>query len=174
MIEQKKSYINWKRVLFIVLLFSILSLIIYVFMFYRNIIESKTVGFDEAERFVLQNTNMKLVNHIYYFQEAEGYFILHSVDDDGNGHLVFLKDNDIFSTNELYIVAETELLSADSLENELRSQCTNCKIVSSQPAMIDQVPLWELAYYDESNRYVIEYKYLKNGQTYEKITLTTN
>lgn len=173
MIEKKKFHINWKRVLLFVLLFSILATFISAFMYYRTIMESKNEGFDEAIEFVLQHTDMIQVNDVNYFQEAEGYFILEATDQSENNYFIFLQDTQPFSTNSLFIVAQSELLSVKTLENEFQNECRNCELVQSKPAMIDHIPLWELTYYDESNRYVIEYKYLKNGQTYEKLRLTT-
>lgn len=170
--QQKKLHINWKRVLFVVLLFSIFVAILYSVWLYHTIQAGKTGRFDEAVAFVLQQTDMERIDDIHYFQEAEGYFILEA--DDGNDdHFVFLRDDETFSINQLYIIPKKEVLSQTAIENSLMNECQSCELVHSKPAMIDKVPLWELTYYDASNRYVIEYKYLKNGQTYEKLKLTT-
>ena|SRR5699024_7316390 len=172
--KQNEFYINWKRVLLIVLLFCLIAVIIYASTFYRYINQSKTEGFPEAEAFVLENSDITEITNIAYFQAEEGYFTLQGQDNQEKQFYAFLKDNKKLSKKQLYIVPFSDVLSVNELEADLSEQCANCTLIQSTPAMIDKQPLWELTYTDDANRYVIEYKYLENGKTFEKLRLTQN
>lgn len=170
--KQTKFQINLPRVLFIVLLFCIILLIIYSLILYRSIEQSRTAGFADAESFVLQNSDIIEIDNISYFQAEEGYFTLIGNDINGGNYYIFLRDDTNFSKEHLYVVSNDDLISPKQLEEEIFTECKNCTLVRSEPAMIDELPLWELTYIDNTNRYVIEYKYLDNGKTFEKLRLT--
>src|SRR5699024_10600072 len=107
-----------------------------------------------------------------YFQADVGFFTLVGKDETEESYYIFLRDDDDFSKDNLYIVTSKDVLTTDQLEQEMLTECKNCKLIRLTPAMIDEIPLWELTYIDEENRYVIEYKYLENGKTFEKLRLT--
>lgn len=170
--NQKQFNINWSRVLFIVLLFCIIFVIIYSTITYRYIVQSRTDGFAEAKSFVLDNSKIETVNDLSYFQAEEGFFTFSGKDKEDNRYYVFLQDNETFSKETLYTVQSSKQISAEQVEQTLIQSCSQCDLIKTQLAIINEIPLWELTYIDESNRYVMEYKYLENGKTFEKISLT--
>lgn len=170
--KQTKFHINLPRVLFIVLLFCIIFLLIYAIFSYRAIEESRTEGFSEAEAFVLQHSNITNIDDISYFQAEEGFFTFLGRDSANEKYYIFLRDDGVFATDDLYVVANKGLVATEELEQEVLARCSDCTLIHSNPAMIDELPLWELTYIDDTNRYVIEYKYLQNGKTFETLRLT--
>jgi|SRR5690625_5130026 len=164
--------INWKRVLFYVLLFSILLFVIYSIFLYRSIMVSKTAGFQEATSFIIEETDIIETNDITYFQADLGYYIVRGITSKNEQVYAYLEDTDPFSTNKLYVIDTNHLLTKEQLEQSVTESCASCQLIHSTPAMIEQFPLWELTYIDESERYVIEYKYLETGQTFETLKLT--
>jgi len=169
---QNKIQINWKRVLLYVLLFCILIIIFYLVLTFRQIYKSKVERFDKVEAFVYEHTTVNSIENIEYFQDEEGYYTLIAEDRTGEKVYVFLRNDKKFSKNHLYIVKAKDMVAPESLESELKSDCISCELIRSTPAMIDGIPLWELTYIDNDDRYVIEYKYLENGETYEKLRLS--
>lgn len=168
----KKNSIPWKRVLLFVLLFCIILAIIYGVYSLRQIYKSKVDRHDEVEAFVIEHSDITSIQEIDHFQDEEGYYTLIAEDKKGEMVYVFLRDDESFSTKNLYIVPAKTMKEPETFEDKLKENCKACEIVRSAPAMIDGVPLWELTYYDEEDRYVIEYKYLENGNTYEKLSLS--
>lgn len=169
---QKKINFNWPRVLLSVLFFCIIFIIVYFAIFYRSIESSRTDGYDEATSFVLNNSQITDVENVNYFQAEEGFFTFSATNKAEESFFVFLRDDEPLSKEHLYVVPKSELISIEQLESELLQECSDCTLISSTPAMIDELPLWELTYTDEANRYVIDYKYLENGKTFEKLRLT--
>lgn len=172
--QPKKFYISWKRVLIFVLLFCIIGIIVYVALLYRAIEQNRTEGFTDANQFVLEHSTIEEIERTSYFQANQGYFVMEGNDKDKRSFYIFLGDNQPLTADDLYIVPTTESISAEIIEQTLLKECDGCTLINTTPAMIDQYPLWELTYHDEYNRYVIEYKYLENGKTFEKIKLSKN
>lgn len=170
--RQKKFHINWPRVLLIVLLFCIICLLIYGAMFYRTIENTRTDRFDEAKDYVLEQSPIKNITHISHFQDVEGFFTFLGENKENEVMYVFLRDDEQFTKEQLYIIPENKVTKADEIKQIWAAECADCTLVRLTPAMVEQFPLWEVTYIDESNRYVIEYKYLENGKTYETIRLT--
>src|SRR5699024_8667773 len=146
--KQTKFQINLPRVLIIVLLFCIIFIIIYAFMLYRSIEQSRTAGFADAKSFVLENSDISEIMDISYFQAEEGFFTFLGKNDLTENYYVFLRDDSVLSKENLYIVSSENLISTEKLEQEILTECENCTLVRSTPAMIDEIPLWELTYID--------------------------
>ena len=148
----------------------LISLIIYFSLFYRSILQSKTEGFEETKQIVSETLNMK-VEDIYQFQEKESYHILLTTDDENKKWIVFVPLSEQLNKEDFIIIEADEVLSRETIEANWQQNCEQCELVKSNPAMIDNIPLWELTYKDRSNRYVIEYVTLKDGTKYEQLRL---
>lgn len=161
---------NWNRVIGVAVTLLLISLIIYFSLFYRSILQSKTEGFEETKQIVSETLNMK-VEDIYQFQEKESYHILLTTDNENKKWIVFVPLSEQLNKEDFIIIEADEVLSRETIEANWQQNCEQCELVKSNPAMIDNIPLWELTYKDRSNRYVIEYVTLKDGTTYEQLRL---
>lgn len=170
--RQREININWLRVLLFVLLFCIIAIIVYTSILYRTIEKGRTIGFESAEQFVLQNSDIEELSEAIYFQAEEGYFTFVATGADEDAFYVFLRDDETFKEEGLYILPASQFVPVEELESSVLTDCSKCSLINSTLAMIDEVPLWELTYVDDRNRYVIEYKYLENGKSFEKLMLT--
>ncbi|HZW68868.1 MAG TPA: hypothetical protein VFF20_09760 [Pseudogracilibacillus sp.] len=170
--RQREVNINWLRVLLFVLLFCIIATIVYASILYRTIEKDRTTGFESAEQFVLKNSDIAELSEATYFQAEEGYFTFVATGADEEALYVFLRDEETFKEEDLYILSAGQFVPVEELEGSVLTDCAKCSLLNSTLAMIDEVPLWELTYTDDANRYVIEYKYLENGKTFEKLRLT--
>lgn len=137
---------------------------------YRTILEGKLEGVDETTSIVSQSLNMK-VDEVYFFQEKEGYHIAFTKDENNDEWIVFVPLEDEIKKENFILLEKEDVLSKEEIESKWQQNCTQCELIDSTPAMIDQIPLWELTYRDNSNRYVIEYILLKDGSVYEQLRL---
>lgn len=170
--NNKKFQIHWPRVLFFVLLFCIIAIVIYSIYFYRYIENSKLAGVEEAESFILDKIEVSELGDPSYFQGEEGYFIFSAKNDKSKPVYIFLRDDDSFSSKHLFVLEKDKFLSTGEIEGLLMKDCDNCQLIGSTPAMIDKIPLLEVTYIDERDRYVLEYRYLESGKTFETLRLT--
>lgn len=164
------NWLNWKRVLILLMLLVLLVGALYAFFFYRHIQDARTDYFEETEAFVKEETSITAVDEIFHFQEAESYYIVYGKDDKGKKWVLFNpgKNKDPEKTMRF---PEADMLSEKEIEKEWQADCASCTLKNAVPAMIKEEPLWELTYMDEKNRYILEYRSMEDGSTFEKLTL---
>lgn len=170
MMNEKVKWMNWKKavILCVVILFILLS--IYVISFLQNIEKSKLVDFETTEKLIFQLTDITSIDKAYQFQDEQGYHIVYGKDAKEN-LIVFVPIQEKTSKDDLVIISADSVQTKDQIEKKWATECTTCTLTSSSPAMINKKALWELAYTDQSNRYVIEYVSMETGSTYEKMRL---
>src|SRR5690625_2695787 len=168
--KQKVSWINWRRIIVIFLVFVFILLVIYLSFMYRSIMHSKSDGLDETKEIVSTSLDLN-VDEVYHFQEELGYHIAFASDAEDEDWIVFVPLEEEIKKEDFIVMEANSVLSQEEIENNWLSDCNSCQLIKSGPAMIDQIPLWELTYKDSSNRYVIEYVTLKDGSIYEQLRL---
>lgn len=168
--KQKAVLFNWTRIIAIAIIILIIILIVYFGLFYRSILQSKTEDYERTKSVVRESLNMN-INEIYSFQEKEGYHILFTTDNKNKDWIVFVPLSEELKKENFIVIENNEVLSKEEIESLWQNNCKNCELIKSKPAMIDNIPLWELTYKDQSSRYVIEYITLKDGTTYEQLRL---
>src|SRR5699024_4042284 len=109
---------------------------------------SKESNFDETKKFVLNETDISKINHLYHFQEEKSYYILEGQDEQGEKWLVFNLEKNR-DPNKLEMYKMDELVGEKQIEQNWRRECSSCTLNKSSPAMINETPLWELTYMDE-------------------------
>lgn len=166
----KLNWLNWKRVITLFLLLVLLVGAIYTFLLYRHIQDTRTDYFEETESFIKAETSIRSIDKTFHFQESESYYIVYGKDDTGKKWVLFNpgKNKD---PKKLRKFPEEEMISQKEAEQKWQADCTSCTLKKSVPAMVEGEPLWELTYRDEHNRYILEYRYMKDGSIYEKLTL---
>ena len=168
--KEKVNWIDWKKLVGLLLVFLFISLIVYFSFFYRSVLHSKNEGIEKTESIVSEELNME-VNEIYHFQEKEGFHIAFATDEQNQDWIVFVPLNEQIDKEDFILVEANQVMSQEQIESRWMNDCNQCELVKSGPAMIDNIPLWELTYKDSSNRYVIEYVTLKDGSIFEQLRL---
>lgn len=163
----KKTSFNLLTLFLIVFLIIALIVLVYFIYTYNAIQQSKQSGFAKTKSDVLKQTELVEIDHVERFQEIDEYHIVFGKTEENEEQIVFVpKTNE---DEELTIVNLTDIISKEEIEKQWLSQCKQCKLISIKPAILNQTPLWELTYYDDSNRYVFDYVSLYDGSDFEKI-----
>lgn len=169
--KQINYWLNWKNIFILVSVFILLFLFSYFTYTYIKIENSKVTDGEKTEQFIFKETDLTTVDSIYQFQEEESFHIIIGSDNEGNKSIVFVPVKKSLSKDDLVVLSLNELVSVEQIEEEWQRECDQCTLIHSNPAMINEQPLWELTYTDHSNRYVIEYISLKDGKIYEQLRL---
>lgn len=172
--KSKKNNVNFAKIIFYLALIFVILIIGYFFIIYYQILNDKHDGYDSAVNYILSETNVNEITDVTYFQEEDGYFIMSGIDDEAEQVFVYLLDKEPFVKTNVIIVSKNNFIAEDKLLASWQNECTNCELIDMTPAMIKGVPLWEITYIDENNRYVIEYKTKTNGEIYEQLRFTQN
>ncbi|MBP1969583.1 uncharacterized protein YpmB [Virgibacillus natechei] len=159
----RRGKIFW---IFLILLILLVSCFIYVIFLYLDIQESKTAGFEETERQIIQATSITEIEKIEQFNGAEAYHVIFGKNEDNEEKIIFypLEGNE----KTLTTVEKNEIVLAETIKSGWSEQCTGCEFINIVPAMVDDEPLWELAYNDDSNRYILDYLSMYDGSRYEQ------
>lgn len=167
---KRKALINWKVVFIFVLLMAFIGVIIYITTFYRTLVDSKVENQTTITSFITKSNLLTSIDEIYDVQAEERFYILQGVDSKNIEQLVFVPYKDDLKKAEILTFKTNDLKKQADIEASWQSECEACLLKKSNPSMIDEKPLWELAYLDASDRYVIQYISLKDGKTYEQLT----
>src|SRR5690625_3105891 len=165
--QQKSTWIKW---VMIILLVIILAFLTYMIVLYNNIQQDKQAGFSETKEIVLRETELTEISEIDRYHGEFAYHVVFGSTEDNEHKMVYVP-----LTNEeqdLITIDQSEIVSKETLENQLQNECNTCKIISIIPGMEDNEPLWELTYVDASDRYVLEYVSLYDATQYEQFRFT--
>lgn len=160
---------NWFKWGLIALIIIVIAIAIYFVLLYNNIQQSKVAGFANSEEKVLQQTALTEIDAIYRFHGEKAYHIMFGNTKKNDKKVVFypLKKDE----KDLTIINQTEIMTKDSIQNQWNKECNACKLIGIVPAMINNEPLWEITYVDQTNRYVFDYLSIYDGSRYEQLSL---
>lgn len=172
---KKVNKLNVKKIIFYLSLLFLGLIISYFVVLYYEIINDKEKHFDAAQQFILQETTINNITAIDYFQGENGYFIMHGHDERTNQAVdIYLLDEKPFQKDYVKIFAANRFISLEEITYTWQHTCKGCELRKITPAMIDEIPLWEITYIDEEQRYVIEYRTKTDGETVEQLRFTRN
>lgn len=183
--QQSLTWFSWKRLIIILVLVFLLLIAIYIFSISKQIKASKTDGFEQSTSMILEDTDIIEIDEMYAFQHDILYHIGYGKNKQKDKLIAFVpkttakkenqKDKDKQkkenSTKEIITVKVSEIVSKKEIESKWNKECEQCMLKSSAPAMIDEVPLWELTYLDTNGRFVFEYIELEDGEIYEQLKM---
>lgn len=140
----------------------------YLIYFYNSIESNKSEGHDETIKYIYDMTDIVTIDKITSFQSNELFHIATGEDTKGEKVIVFLplEDKENFT-----IVPLSETISEAKIIEKWDSFCVKCTSLTTNYAMIEGEPLWELTYDDGSNRYVFDYFSLDDGEQFEQLRL---
>lgn len=167
----KRALINWKVVFILLLLIVCIGIIIYITTFYRTLVDSKVENRSAIASFVLESNLLKTIEEIDDVQAEERFYIVKGTDKKQIERLIFIPHKEDVKEKDVLKFKTKDLRKQEDIETSWQKECNGCSLKKSNPSMIEKKPLWELAYTDASNRYIIQYISLEDGKIYEQLTL---
>lgn len=167
--KKAKTSLSLFKVILLILGFIFLVMTIYFVMTYYSIQTSKTKGFQKTNDLVLEMTDLSEINETVRFQEIDTYHIVQGKTTENSDQYIFVPISN--PDEDLTIVNQADIINKDEIEKQWSANCDQCQLVAIKPAMMNHTPLWELTYYDASNRYVFDYVTMDDGSEFERIRL---
>jgi len=164
---------NVKTILIIVLVVLCLLLIgaiYYSIHIYQTINTTKNSELNKTKTTLINDNVMAEINEMYDFHDEKSYHIFKGKNNDGIEQFVFVSLDD---DNKQIIIDVDDTISKQQAIDKSTKDCQQCKVVKTNPAMIGNLSLWEIIYYDDNERYVINYISMKNGQQIEQLRLVS-
>jgi len=133
---------------------------------YQKILDNKTHGFEETKNVILEQTSITEIVKVERYHGEKPYHIVYGKTEDGEERIIFYplqgKKKNITS------ISMKDMLSRDEILSLWSSNCNNCQFVKITPGIISEDIVWELTYYDQNNRYSIDYLSIDDGTVYEQ------
>ncbi|MBP2078301.1 DUF5590 domain-containing protein [Oceanobacillus polygoni] len=154
----KSNWLLWSSLSLLVIL---LGLGIYGIVLYNNLYDSKTAGFDETSRQILSQTSITEIEKIEQYNGSKAYHVLFGSNDADEEKLIFYPLEG--KEKSLTTIDKSEILTEEEIISRWQSECNSCKLIKVTPALEDDEALWEIAYNDVNDEYVLDYKSIYDG-----------
>lgn len=165
--SQKRVPASLKWSLLIILGILVIVLVFGIFL-YKDIQASKIEGYSETEKAVLNETELESVEQVTHFYGEETFHIALGHTKEQDEKLVFVPQDEDQEATEMVVIDQEDIMSKEDIIAVWTEQCSDCKLIKINPAMIKEEPLWEMTYRDDTNRYVIDYLSIYDGTEYEQ------
>ncbi|RKQ37638.1 DUF5590 domain-containing protein [Oceanobacillus halophilus] len=157
---------KWLRTILIILsIAAIIGLALGIYL-YQDIMEEKRAGFDDTKEIIMSQTSITKVEQIDRFHGDKAYHIVYGENDKKEKKIIFYPlegtEKNITTVNTSDIIKKEQILSNWS------KKCNTCNLIDITPALIEDDVLWELTYYDENDRYVLDYFSIYDGTSFER------
>ncbi|MFD1360537.1 cell wall elongation regulator TseB-like domain-containing protein [Lentibacillus salinarum] len=159
------AWLKW--LLGIISLLLVMSVIFGIYL-YQAIQDNRTAGFEDVQKQVLQETDIRTINKIQRYHGEKAYYTIYGEANEEKALIVFYpfdgNQSDIMTVNQSDMVAKETIIA------NWNDQCTSCTMRDIVPAVISEngeEPAWELTYEDQQGRYVMEYFSFFNGKSIE-------
>ena len=169
--RQHKTWLSAKKIIGLLILCGVAAIIAYFFVLYSSIENSKIDNKEKLVEFIKKETEIYTISKMYHFQDDKGYDIIYGKDKADKSEYIVFNQTGNFNKDKLMVYKSEEFVSKETIEKEWLSACKGCTLKKSSPAMINDNPLWEMAYINNQDRYIMEYTSLKDGSTFEKLGL---
>lgn len=153
---------------FLIILLLSLLVVGYLIYLYFDIQAEKSRDFVKTKERVLAETNITDIQTIERYHEQEYYHIVYGFAADGTEYIVFAPQT---TENDLTVIRTDDIIDEHAILSKWKKTCETCKFIRLTPALIDDEILWELTYVNDTDKYIIEYYTINDGQLYEQITL---
>jgi uncharacterized protein YpmB len=134
---------------------------------YRSANQYRTQQGEEAIQIAKEQEPDLVVNDISFYNGNQSYTILYGrVDGENQIHCVPTNGKD-----EIIVVDPTIGISADEAVKKLKEERNPLAIKSVNLGIEQEVPIWEIIYLDQKNRYSYYYVTFKDGEFIKRYTL---
>ncbi|WP_197046603.1 cell wall elongation regulator TseB-like domain-containing protein [Oceanobacillus salinisoli] len=157
---------KWLRKSILFLLVFIIICIAFGIYLYQDIHNNRTADFDKTKENIIKQTSITEVSNIQLFHGDEAYHVVYGKNEENEEKIIFYP---LEGTEKIITTVNTsEIISKEEIYSRWNAACENCDLVKITPALIEDSILWEITYYDEDNRYGLDYLSIYDGSTYEQ------
>jgi|SRR5690625_2861664 len=158
-----------KFVIFILLFIGLIGMISYGIYLYSYIESTKVNELETTTSTMIESGQIDAVTEMYHFQDEETYHILIGQDKEKKEKILFISMDT--EHDDIIVIDRDKTLSNEEIKKTILQECRDCNIINTTPAMVDNKPLWEITYFDDKNRYVIDYLSMYDGTRFEQLRM---
>ncbi|WP_430785598.1 DUF5590 domain-containing protein [Virgibacillus flavescens] len=160
------SWLKWGMLGLIVVL---ISCLVYLFLLYSDIQQSRTTDYENSKNEVLRKTSVSKIGKTTDFYGEQQFHVIFGTTKNDDEKIVFVPIGK--KKEDLTVIDQSEIIPRQQVVNQWERQCKDCKLIDVTPAMQNNEPLWELTYVDASKRYVFDYFSIFDGKRLQRYQL---
>lgn len=156
--------------IFIIVIIAVVLMFGYMGYLYYSVQNDKTDSYTSSTQVAQKETPLTSAISVSRYHGMHQYDIVAGVDDNGVKGFAFIPVTDEKEESVTY-VANTDMVVEEEMISIWEDQCADCTFIEITPALHQGVPLWEITYKDDNNRYVFDYYKMENGKRFEVFRL---
>ena len=161
----KLTWLIWFIVLCCVL---IIGILIYSVYLYYSILNHKETGLQKSEQIILEQTKLISVDKVERFHGDTSYHVITGRAKDGDTYFAFLPITNNHKKQKITLINHANIISQSQIKDHWLKSCQTCHFIRISPGLIDDQPVWEITYKDQSLRYVFDYLSMYDGKSIEQ------
>ncbi|HLR65125.1 MAG TPA: DUF5590 domain-containing protein [Pseudogracilibacillus sp.] len=159
-----------KKIITILIIFAILFLLLYIVYFFTIIDQSKYNEIGKSQALVKEEAYLESIFERYEFVEEETYHIFYGKNNDDEYTYVFVPLKERGDHEQWTVTRAEDINKVKAVEEKILNECDSCQLKYSKPAIIDDTPLWEIAYY-ENDVYTLDYIEMESNERFERLRM---
>lgn len=167
--ERKNKFkLTWLKWLIVLCSILIIGIMIYSVSLYYSILNNKETGFQKSEQIILEQTKLTSVNKVERFHGDTSYHVITGRAKDGDTYFAFLPIAKKHKKQKITLVNHANIMPRSQVKDDWLKSCQTCHFIRISPGLIDDQPVWEMTYKDQSLRYVFDYLSMYDGKSIEQ------
>ncbi|MFC3038905.1 DUF5590 domain-containing protein [Virgibacillus xinjiangensis] len=143
--------------------------VVFAAVLYYGIQQELTETMAETEQVLLDATSLQEIDMIEQFNGSEAFHVVYGRNGEDEEKIIFYPLEG--KEKNLTTIDRSEIIPKDEIADTWKNDCNECELVQIVPALVDGEELWEITYWDKSNRYVFDYVSIYDGSPYEMYRL---
>lgn len=148
-----------KKFLLLLILFIIVALVIKGIYFYQSILDPLKSEQQQVLDFINEEYSIQAITGIDYFHGETAYHVI-SATIDGEEMIIWVP----YTLDQTTIRNINEGITEEGVRSIVQAELNPKNIVSIKLGMENNIPLYEVVYIDQENRYSFYYLTFKNGR----------
>jgi uncharacterized protein YpmB len=146
---------KWSILIFLVILIAIWQ----AFTVYNDAFEPERLMEEKALKRAEKEVAFTSIEEIYTYYGSQAYVVIVGTDEDDEKIIAWVPEN----MDDVIIAKQEDGISKQEAISILKAERNPQEIISVKLGMEKEVPLWELKYIDEENRYSFYYLSFEDG-----------
>ncbi len=119
-------------------------------------------GHKESKKFAIENANLSAISQINTFSADKKYHVI--TGENSNDEPVYAWISNVNKEREIIVKKQSSGITKEEALERVYQEHNPSEIISVQLGMDEGVPIWEVKYQDESDRYTFDFVNFYDGE----------
>lgn len=139
-----------RKIILILISFITVIIVWQSISFYFEINKPLRTNQDQALNYIQENTDIKFIDKINFYHGVESYYVAEGTNIDGEKQIIWVPT---ILDNNIVIKSKDDGISQEDVLAFVQKELAPKEIISIKLGMENSIPLYEIIYRDQKNRY---------------------